>query len=147
MESLLLKPSIFLNLVKKVGLEIAKIMINPMGSTTKIPNEPHLKAIKRVLRYVNVTIKYGIWFTKDSTAPFAPGCIGDKKSTYGGRFFIDNNLVSWCSKKQNSISLSMAKAKYIVAGSCSAQLIWMKQMLEDCGITQDTLVVYCDIPA
>ena len=28
--------------------------------------------------------------------------------------------------------------------SCYTQLLWMKQMLEDYGIVQDTLVVYCN---
>ena len=48
------------------------------------------------------------------------------------------------SKKQNSISLSTAEAEYIVAGSCCSQLLWMKKLLSDYGITQDTMVVYCD---
>ena len=53
-------------------------------------------------------------------------------------------MVSWYSKKQNSISLSTVEAEYIAAGSCCTQLMWMKQMLEDYGIFQDTLYVYCD---
>ena len=48
------------------------------------------------------------------------------------------------SKKQNSVSLSTAKAKYITAGSCCSQLLWMKKVLIDYGISQDTMVVYCD---
>ena len=52
-------------------------------------------------------------------------------------------MVYWYSKKQNYISLSTAEAEYIAAGSCT-QLMWMKQMLEDYGIFQDTLYVYCD---
>ena len=42
----------------------------------------------------------------------------DRKSTLGGYFYVGNNLVSWMSKKQNSISLSIAEAEYIVTGSC-----------------------------
>ena len=48
------------------------------------------------------------------------------------------------SKKQNSISLSTTEAEYIVAGSCCSQLLWMKKVLTDYGISQDTIVVYCD---
>ena len=66
------------------------------------------------------------------------------KSTYGGCFYLDNNLISWFSKKQNSISLSTTEAEYIAAGSCCTQLLWMKQMLEDYSIVQNTLIVYCD---
>ena len=48
------------------------------------------------------------------------------------------------SKKQNSVSLSTVKAKYIAAGSCCSQLLWMKKVLTDYGLSQDTMVVYCD---
>ena len=39
----------------------------------------------------------------------------DRKSTLGGCFYLGNNLVSWISKKQNSVSLSIAEVEYIVA--------------------------------
>ena len=48
------------------------------------------------------------------------------------------------SKKQNSVSLSTTKVEYIVARNCCSQLLWMKKLLSDYGISQDTMVVYCD---
>ena len=48
------------------------------------------------------------------------------------------------SKKQNSVSLSTAESEYIAVGSCYSQLLWMKKVLIDYGISQDTMVVYCD---
>ena len=54
------------------------------------------------------------------------------------------SLVSWMSKKQNSVSLSTAKAEYIAAGSCCTQLLWMKKLLHDYGIPQETMCVFCD---
>ena len=47
-------------------------------------------------------------------------------------------------KKQNSVSFSIAEAEYIAAGSCCAQLLWMRKLLHDYGITQDTICVFCD---
>ena len=38
----------------------------------------------------------------------------------------------------------MVEAKYIVVASCCAQLLWMKKLLHDYGITQDTICVFCD---
>ena len=52
--------------------------------------------------------------------------------------------MSWMSQKQNLVSLSTAKAEYIAAASCCAQLLWMKKLLHDYGITQDTICVFCD---
>ena len=52
--------------------------------------------------------------------------------------------MSWMSKKKNSVSLSMAEAEYIAVASYYAQLLWMKKLLHDYGITQDTMCVFCD---
>ena len=42
------------------------------------------------------------------------------------------------------MSLSTAESEYIAAGSCCSQLLWMKNVLTDYGISQDTMVAYCD---
>ena len=48
------------------------------------------------------------------------------------------------SKKQNLVSLSIAEAEYIVANSYRAQLLWMKKLLHDYEISQDTMCIFCD---
>ena len=115
------------------------------------PKESHWTAVKRIIHYINDTSDYEIWYSRD-TNECLPGyfdanwveCIDDRKRTSGGCFYLGNNLVSWMSKKQNSVSLSMAEAQYIAAASCYAQLLWMKNILYDYGITQDTMCVFCD---
>ena len=70
------------------------------------PKKSHIQAVKRILRYVNGTTEFGIWFTSYtntnivgfSNADWAR-CVDDRKSTSGGGFFAGNNLVSWHSKK------------------------------------------------
>ena len=107
--------------------------------------------MKRIIRYVNGTLDYSLWYSRDSNACLAgysnanwAGSVDDRNSTSGGYFYLGNNLVSWMSKKQNSVSLSTAEAKYIAAGSCCTQLLWMKKMFHDYGIPQDTICVFCD---
>ena len=56
-----------------------------------------------------------------------PGSKTDRKSTSGTCQFLGHMLVSWSSKKQNSVALSTAEAKYIAAGSCCAQILWINQ--------------------
>ncbi|WRX09074.1 Reverse transcriptase [Theobroma cacao] len=51
----------------------------------------------------------------------------DRKSTSGTCQFLGRMLVSWSSKKQNSVALSTAKAEYVSLGSCCAQILWIKQ--------------------
>jgi hypothetical protein len=98
-----------------------------------IPKEVHLRAMKRITRYLVYTPKFGLWYRKGSTfdlirysdADYA-GCKIDRKSTSLTCQFLGRSLVSWASKKQNSVALSTAEAKYIVAGHCCAQLLWMR---------------------
>jgi hypothetical protein len=57
---------------------------------------------------------------------------------------VGNNLVTWTSRKQSLISLSIAEAECIVVGSCCTQLLWMKKLLYDYGFNQDTMIINCD---
>lgn len=52
--------------------------------------------------------------------------------------------MAWYSKKRNYMSLSAAETEYITAGIFCTQLLWIKQMLNDYGIVQMKLVMYCD---
>ncbi|KAA0047402.1 Retrovirus-related Pol polyprotein from transposon TNT 1-94 [Cucumis melo var. makuwa] len=72
------------------------------------------------------------------------GCTDDRKSTSGRCFFLGNNVTAWFNKKQNSVSLSTAEIEYIAAKSSCSQLLWMKQMLDEYGITQSSMILYCD---
>ena len=115
------------------------------------PKESHLKAVKRIIRYVSSTCDFGIVYTFGSNLEIAgysdsdwAGDADDRKITSGGCFFVGNNLVSWHSKKQNCVYLSTAQAEYIAAGSCCTQMLWMKHMLHDYGFPQGMLSLFCD---
>ena len=108
-------------------------------------------ALKRIIKYVKTTTDFGVWYSKDtndvlagySNADWARNA-ADRKSTSRGYFYMGNNLISWMSKKQNSISLSTAEVEYITTGSCCTQLLWMQKLLHDYGICQEYLTIYCD---
>ena len=57
---------------------------------------------------------------------------------------LGRSLVSWSSKKQNSVALSTGEAEYISAGSCCAQLLWMRSTLSDFGINVKQVPLLCD---
>ena len=40
--------------------------------------------------------------------------------------------------------MDAAEAEYIAVGSCCTQLLWMKKLLHDYGIPQNTMCVFCD---
>ena len=115
------------------------------------PKECHLVAVKRILRYLVHTPNLGLWYPKGarfdligySDADYA-GCKVDRKSTSGTYQFLGRSLVSWSSKKQNSVALSTAEAEYVSAGSCCAQLLWIKQSLQDYGLNVSKVPLLCD---
>ncbi|GAA0153068.1 transmembrane signal receptor [Lithospermum erythrorhizon] len=115
------------------------------------PKESHLNLVKRIIKYVQGTLNHGLLYTFDTDNSLVGYCdtdwagnAEDRKSTSGGCFFLGNNLVSWFSRKQNSVSLSTAEAEYIAAGSGCTQLIWMKQMVEEYGVNPGVMTLYCD---
>ena len=115
------------------------------------PKGSHLVAVKRILRYLVHTPNIGLWYPKGakfklvgySDADYA-GCKVDRKSTSGTCQFLGRSLVSWSSKKQNSVALSTAEAEYVAAGSCCAQLLWMRQTLKDFGYSLTKVPLLCD---
>ena len=115
------------------------------------PKESHLSAVKRIFRYLIGTPNLGLWYPKGtsfdligfSDADYAGSKI-DRKSTSGICQFLGHMLVSWYSKKQNSIVLSTTKAKYIAAGNCCAQILWIKQQLSDFGMFLNNIAIFCD---
>ena len=76
------------------------------------PKESYMIALKIIIKYVKSTANFGVWYSRDindvlagySDADWA-GNADDRKSTLGGCFYVDNNLVSWMSKKQNYVDL------------------------------------------
>ena len=115
------------------------------------PKESHLTAVKRIFRYLIGTENIGLWYPKGQElnvvgycdANFA-GCRVERKSTSGSCIFLGGCLISWNSKKQNSIALSTTEAEYVASGTCIAQILWIKSQLEDYGISLAKIPVMCD---
>ena len=81
------------------------------------PKVSHLNVVKRIIKYVDGTCDYGLFYSKESNLSLASffhsdwaGNADDRKSTTGGCFYVGANLVAWMSKKQNSVSLSTTEA-------------------------------------
>jgi hypothetical protein len=115
------------------------------------PKECHLMVVKRIFRYLIHTPNLGLWYPKGSTFDLLSysnsdyaGCKVDRKSTSGTCQFLGRSLVSWSSKKRNSVALSTAEAEYVAAGACCAQLLWMRLTLRDFGCKFSKVPLLCD---
>ncbi|GJX90306.1 ribonuclease H-like domain-containing protein [Tanacetum coccineum] len=99
---------------------------------THDPREPHFSALNRILRYVCGTLDYGLQLFSSSTTDLVAysdadwaGCPTTRRSTSGYCVFLGNNLLSWSSKRQPTLSRSSAEAEYhgvanAVAETCCA---------------------------
>jgi hypothetical protein len=108
-------------------------------------------AVKRIFRYLVHTPNFSLWYPKGSTFDLLgysdsdyAGCKLDRKSTSGTCQFLGRSLVSWSSKKQNSVALSTAEAEYVAAGACCSQLLWMRLTLRDFGCKFSKVPLLCD---
>nr|GEY03222.1 retrovirus-related Pol polyprotein from transposon TNT 1-94 [Tanacetum cinerariifolium] len=107
------------------------------------PAETHLAAAKRVMRYIQGTLDFGIWYKRGGKGKMEVftdsdfvGDLTDRKSTSGNVILWDGAAVSWSSKKQSIVALSSTEAEYVAAASCACQVIWVRELLEELGIHQ-----------
>jgi hypothetical protein len=93
------------------------------------PRDLHWTAVKRILRYLKLTISHGLLlrpYKSFRLAAFSDadwaGCPDDRKSTSSYCTFLGPNILSWTSKKQPTVSRSSTKAKYKALANASAEL-------------------------
>lgn len=116
------------------------------------PREPHLAALKRILRYIHGTLEMGLHIHRSSKSDLVvysdadwAGCPDTRRSTSGYAVFLGDNLVSWSSKRQVTVSRSSAEAEYRAIANAVAEVTWLRQLLHELhSPPSTTTLVYCD---
>jgi histone deacetylase 1/2 len=98
--------------------------VNKVCQYLHAPTSIHWGAVKRILRYIRGTSGIGLRVRRSnsmlvsafSDADWA-GSIDDRRSTGGFAVFLGPNLISWCARKQATVSRSSTEAEY--AGRCN----------------------------
>ncbi|KAK1406226.1 hypothetical protein QVD17_41515 [Tagetes erecta] len=116
------------------------------------PTNAHMQLALRVLRYLKGFPGKGIIFTKGTSfnlTAYADSdwgkCLVTRRSVTGFCILLGNCLVSWKSKKQQTVSRSSAEAEYRAMCSATCELIWLKNILGELGIRVSLPVnVFCD---
>ncbi|GKD02073.1 ribonuclease H-like domain-containing protein [Tanacetum coccineum] len=116
------------------------------------PREPHLSALKRILRYVRGTLGYGLQLFSFSTTDLIAysdadwaGCPTTRRSTSDYCVFLGNNLLSWSSKRQPTLSHSSAEAEYRGVTNAIAEACWLRNLLLELHNTLSSATLfYCD---
>ncbi|KAJ0754023.1 putative RNA-directed DNA polymerase [Helianthus annuus] len=116
------------------------------------PSKSHLQIALRLLRYLKKSPGKGILFTKgtsfDLTA-YADSdwgkCVETRRSVTGFCIFLGNSLVSWKSKKQNTVSRSSAEAEYRAMCSATCEIMWLANILKELNIQIELPIsLFCD---
>jgi len=115
-------------------------------------SEMHLKAAKRILRYIKGTDNYSVKFEKCQSFKLCgfsdsdwAGSIDDMKSTSGYCFGLGSGVFSWCSKKQEIVAQSTAEAEFIAATAAVNQVLWLKKIMCDLHMEQkDKTEIFVD---
>ncbi|XP_050892643.1 secreted RxLR effector protein 161-like [Lathyrus oleraceus] len=105
------------------------------------PKVSHLKAVKRIIRYIKGSIGCKILFpTTDKGIKYNllgytdSNWCGDKddiKSTVGYIFMFGETPILWCSKKESVVTLSSHEAKYIATSLYVSQAAWLMNLLKE----------------
>jgi hypothetical protein len=104
------------------------------------PDDKHVVAAKRVLRYLQGTKNYVL--VMDGTKSLQPVGFADadyandletRRSMTGYYIEMCGAAISWKSKLQNQTALSTTEAEYYAAASCCQDICWIQECLTEIG--------------
>jgi hypothetical protein len=114
--------------------------------------QPYLDAAQRVLRYLKTFPGQWLFFPSSSDLRVKAFCdanwvgyLDTRRSIIGHCIFIGDALVSWKSKKQQTVSRSSAKSKYRAMASTCCEVTWLFSLLKDLQILHpQPVALFCD---
>ncbi|KAK8926585.1 hypothetical protein KSP39_PZI019006 [Platanthera zijinensis] len=102
------------------------------------PRKSHLVAAKNILKYVKATSDMGLLYRRDASFSLLGytdadygGDSDDRRSTSGYVFTCGSAGISWCSKKQDSVSVSTTEAEYKASALAAREAIWLRRLVDD----------------
>ncbi|GKD61817.1 ribonuclease H-like domain-containing protein, partial [Tanacetum coccineum] len=100
--------------------------------------EPHLATLKRFLRYICGTLDYGLHMYSSSNSSLVAyshvdwaGCLNTRRFTLRYCVFLGNNLLSWSSKRQYTLSRSSSEAGYRGVAKAVVETFWLRNFLRE----------------
>ncbi|CAL9003877.1 unnamed protein product, partial [Prunus brigantina] len=157
------KDSLFYKLNKSLyGLKQSPRQCRPdishaVGTISRFMHNPgkvYWEAAKWILRYLHGTRETEICFENNSEGveKFSIGYVDSdfasdldkRRSTTGYVFTMAKVPICWRSILQPIVALSTTEAEYMAVAKAIREAIWTLGLLEDLGVNQHKLDVYCD---
>ncbi|XP_052197182.1 uncharacterized mitochondrial protein AtMg00810-like [Diospyros lotus] len=112
--------------------------VTAIGQYMHKPHVSHFQALKRIFHYVKGTLQFGLVFTPFtsreilaySNADWAGGP-DTRRSISGYAIYLGDNLLSWSSKKQPTVSCSSCETEYRALALTAAEVKWLIHLLHD----------------
>jgi hypothetical protein len=125
--------------------------INKLSQFMHQPTQLHFQQLKRVMRYLKLTINYGLKLRKPahlklhafSDADWG-GNLDDRTSTSAFIIYFGGNPVSWLSKRQRTVAQSSTEAEYRSVANAAAEVMWLANLLSELHIKTPTPHLFCD---
>ncbi|MBW0499533.1 hypothetical protein O181_039248 [Austropuccinia psidii MF-1] len=117
--------------------------VSSLSQFLKQPGIKHWKAFLHVLRYLQGTQDLGLVYHKGGGVQIAEYCDADwgnckdtRRSISGFLATFNGCLVLWKTRKQPSVSLSLAEAEYKSLCDLTSELLWRRQWCVECSISK-----------
>ena len=110
----------------------------------------HWSAVKWAFAYLNGSVDLELTYGREVQGLMgytdADGSVNeDRKAISGYAFLINGGAVSWSSKKQEIISLSITEAEYVAAMHATKEALWLRNFIGQVfGDVLDPTTLYCD---
>ncbi|MBW0461422.1 hypothetical protein O181_001137 [Austropuccinia psidii MF-1] len=108
----------------------------------------HWKAFLHFLKYLKGTNNVGLMYERNVKKPPVAysdadwgNCRITRRLTTGYLVLLHNNLIIWKTRKQPTVSLSSAKAKYKLLTDLTSELLWLKQFIQETKILTITKAI------
>lgn len=115
--------------------------LNYLSQFQNCYSEEHWIHLKRILKYLKCTLNLQLTFSNSDNgllkgyadADWAND-VSDRKSVTGYIFKLFDNTVSWCTRKQQCVTLSSTEAEYVALSSAVCEALWLRKLLNDLHI-------------
>ncbi|KAG6493460.1 hypothetical protein ZIOFF_048446 [Zingiber officinale] len=116
-------------------------IVHPVSVLSRFMSKPskvHYAAAKRVLRFLQGTMKHGLRYVKESNNDLVgftdsdwASSLEDRRSTSAYLFCLGSKVISWSSRKQNTVALSSVEAEYSAGTSAACEVVWLRRIMAD----------------